>query len=247
MAIKLDTSKFVKNLAQRNKLVPHLDKAIAQGEFEWKYEFPGPKVQDNAWHPSGDCTPSVYELYHQAVSPPEERRFPASLFKTFQVGHFWHQYLQFITVERLGFAGWDEIERTGEKSWGHREGTRPYCWVRGSADICPCSIPGHGDYLVDFKTMKSSDFKQNGMPNWCVAKYECQINIYMDLFDIDQALILCILKDSPHDMKEFAFSRNQPLIDAIYDKWHMVSDCLNAEVEPDPDFDIPLPLVGPSR
>lgn len=248
MAIKLDTSKFVRNLANKHKLVPHLDRAIESGEFEWEYKFPGPKEQDDAWHPSGHCTPSVYDLWQMATSEPEERKLPASLLKTFQVGHFWHQYLQFVTVEKLGFATWDEIECSATRSWvsnpSFEDEPEPYHWVKGSADICPVHIPVHGDYLVDIKTMKSGDYKQNGMPRWCADKYECQANIYMDLFDIDRAIILCVLKDSPHDMKELEFVKNQPLIDAIYDKWHIVAECIATEVEPDIEFSIELPLKG---
>lgn len=247
MAIKLDTSKFVRNLANKHKLVPHLDRAIQGGEFEWSYEFPGPKKGDTAWHPSGHCTPSVYDLWSIATTEPAERKLPASLLKTFQVGHFWHQYLQFVTVEKLEFAEWGEIECTGAKGWGDYGpggGYEPFHWVKGSADICPVHIPVHGEYLIDFKTMKSADYKQNGMPRWCADKYECQANIYMDLFNIDQAIIVCILKDSPHDMKEFEFVKNQPLIDAIYDKWHIAAECIATEVEPDIEFNIELPLKG---
>ncbi len=87
MSIKLDTSKFVKNLALKNKLVPHLDRAIARGEFKWEYKFPGPRQPDQAWHPSGDCTPSVYDLWHKATGKPEERVLPASPLKTFQLAN----------------------------------------------------------------------------------------------------------------------------------------------------------------
>lgn len=239
MAIKLEKTAFVKNLIKGHKLVPHIDKAIGEGEFKWSADFE-PKQGDDAWHPSGDCTPTPLQLYAKATT--ESSTQPStSLRKSFQVGHFWHAYLQYIIVERLEFASWDEIERTGEKRWA--EG--PYRWARGNADIAPCHIPIHGDYLVDIKTMKSPDFNQSGLPSWCAAKYECQMNIYLDWFDLEKAIILSVCKDSPHDFKEFEFRRNQPLIDAIYSKWKLVGDCVEAGVEPPLDYDVPLPTMGP--
>jgi hypothetical protein len=278
MAIKLTgKNTVVRSLANKNKLTPFIDKALSEGEFEWEYKFDG-KAKDDAWHPSGDCTPSLLDLYHKATGDLEERQFPVSLIKTFQVGHFWHQYLQWVVAEKLRFAQWEQIEVVGTKYWGDVEEfkkedlftqrvpdpeflpnlpkdapramiikPKPYHWVRGSADICPIVIPGHGPYLVDFKTMGSHDFKRTEMPEWAAAKYECQANIYMDLFNMDQALIVCVQKDSPHDLKEFEYERNQPLIDAIYEKWHIVSDCLDQGVAPPEDEHIDLPLQGCSR
>lgn len=238
MAIKLDSSKFVRSLVKGYKLAPHLDKAIGQGEFEWEAKFEV-KKGDDAFHPSGDCVSSAYQLYTQTtrVSKPHS----AGLLKAFQVGHFWHAYLQWIVVEKLGFSTWDEIEISHEMRWA--EG--PYGWARGSADIAPCRIPVHGDYLVDIKTMGGHDFKQNGLPAWCAPKYEAQINIYMDWFDLERAIILCVSKDSPHEFKEFHFERNQPLIDAVYSKWRLVKDCIDQGIEPPQDFDLALPLLGP--
>ena len=68
-------------------------------------------------------------------------------------------------------------------------------------------------------------------------KYECQFNIYMDLFDEDQAMLLAVNKDTPHDFKEFVFERDQNLIDAIYAKWEFVSLSLEADEPPVPDDD----------
>lgn len=239
MAIKLDTSKFVKNLVKGHKLAPHLDRSIGEQEFEWKAEFEV-KKGDDAFHPSGDCLPSAYSLYHSAMGA-EHKAPSTALRKTFQVGHFWHAYIQWIVVERLQFCTWDEIEVKSERRW--KDG--PYGWARGAADIGPCRIPVHGDYLVDIKTMGAHDFKLQGLPGWCAAKYEAQVNIYMDWLDLEKALILCVSKDSPHDFKEFEFVRNQPLIDAIYNKWYLVKDCFDQEVEPPEDYEIALPIKGP--
>lgn len=243
MAIKLKRTNLVRNLIKNHKLAGHIDQAIGAGEFEWKAEF-GPKIGDDAWHPSGDCLPSPSALYAkaQATLNNDPGQGPSvGLMKAFQVGHFWHAYVQHIVVERLGFATWDDIEVRGKKAWGDK----PFHWATGSADIAPCRIPVHGDYLVDIKTMATHDFRQNGLPGWCAAKYEAQINVYMDWFDLERAIILCVGKDSPHEFKEFSFERNQALIDAIYAKWKLVGACLEEGVEPPEEYEFDLPFLGP--
>jgi hypothetical protein len=68
------------------------------------------------------------------------------------------------------------------------------------------------------------------------------MNVYMDFFDYDRALIVAVNKDTPHDFKEFEFRRNQPLIDVIYDKWKFVAECLQDEDRPDADDDLGFEL-----
>lgn len=239
MAIKLDKTALVKNLVKRHKLTPHIERSIAEGEFEWDYHFL-PKVGDDAFHPSAHCMPSAVELW-TSITQPEYKPYPSSLVKTFQVGHFFHQYLQWIVHRRLKFCDWESVERRGTKRWA--EG--PYGWATGHGDLAPCDIPGYGEYVVDFKTMGSHDFKRNGMPDWCAAKYEAQINIYMDFFKLDKALIVCINKDSPHDLKEFEFRRNDSLIEAIYDKWKLVHHWLDENIVPVEEPEPVLELMGP--
>lgn len=240
MAMKLQKDKIVRNLAKSYKLVTHIDRSIDEGEFAWDAYF-NPKEEDDAWHPSGDCTPSLNELFLKGTGQLEERPFSVGLRKSFMVGHFWHQYLQYIVEKRLEFCDSDAIERQGRKVWEEK----PYHWATGAGDVAPCAIPGFGDFLVDFKTMGAHDYKREGLPDWCAVKYECQINIYLDFFDLEQGLIVAILKDSPHDMKEFTFTRNQPLIDAIYDKWKLAGLCIADNVEPPEDEPTELPVKGP--
>lgn len=245
---KSDKLNFKRNLVKRHKLVTHLDNYLANEPKGFTFNYEG-KEQDDAWHPSGDITPLVTDLYKKATTPPVERSIPVALQKTFLVGHFWHQLLQWAVVE-LEFAEPICIEARGTTVWGGtEEAPKPYHWSTGQADVAPCSIPVHGDYLIDFKTMKAADFKQSDMPYWAGNKYEAQINVYMDWFDLEKALIVCINKDSPHDMKEFEFHRNQPLIDATYEKWKFVSELADASTPPsdldDDEFDLSHLIKGP--
>ena len=245
MAIKLTKHSMSRKLVAKTKLAIHLDRAIDEaGDFEWTYEYKT-KKSDDAWHPSGDCTPSPRELFDKACGATERQPIGGALRKTFQVGHFWHGYLQEVVVNHLGYAKPEAIERKGKKVWAEEDGKpKPFHWVTGAADVAPVVIPGLGEYLVDFKTMGSFDFKRTELPDWSASKYECQMNIYMDLFDIDRTIILGINKDSPHEFKEIIFNRNQPLIDSIYDKWHYVSDCLDNGIIPSESEVWELPIRG---
>lgn len=245
MAIKLSKHSMARKLVTKTKLAIHIDRAIEEaGDFEWTYEHTA-KKGDNAWHPSGDCTLTPRELFDKATGVEEKQPIGAGLRKTFQVGHFWHGYLQHVVVELLEYADWNAIERSGQKIWAEENGKpKPYHWCQGSADIAPIKIPGQGEFLVDFKTMGSFDFKRQELPDWSAAKYECQMNIYMDFFNLDQAIIVAINKDSPHELKEFIFDRNQSLIDTIYNKWQYVGDCLENGTIPDESEEWDLPVRG---
>lgn len=280
MPMKLPTSNakklnFRRNLVKRHKFVGYLDEWMATEPegFEYKHII---KQDDDAWHPSSHCTPDVTELYHYAITPRTpyvaggkmKDRTPG-VNKNFVVGHFWHQLLQYGTLQ-LGLAKPESIEQRRVRVWGDSRKNGPLCpqclslpntkffdpegaivclrghafwdsnglapipyhWAAGAGDIAPLELPKYGEYLVDFKTMGGRAFKEVGLPTGFAEKYEAQINIYMDLFDLEKALIVGVQKDTPHEFKEIEFVRNQPLIDAIYRKWEFVSECMDVGVTP---------------
>lgn len=260
---KSSDKNFVRNLSKQYKLVPYLDKYL-MSEVEG-FEFThSPKISDTAWHPSGDCTPAPSELYDKATGALVKEPFGLGLMKTFMVGHFWHALLQKAVVD-LELAEPSAIERQGINVWEYIDSDddeiivdatsgivatqkqkipKPYHWATGAGDVAPCVIPKFGEYIVDFKTMSSYQYKSNDIPAWAADKYEAQINIYMDFFDQEQALIVAINKDTPHDFKEFEFERNQPLIDAIYEKFRFVSHCIDEGIRPTEDLDAEFDIVG---
>lgn len=248
MSVKFPKSEkydFNRNLVKRHKLVPYLDRYLSTEVTDFKFEYE-PKESDDAFHPSGHCTPPITELYDivTGVHAHKQKEWGTATLKAFMVGHFWHQLLQKAVVD-LGLADESAIERRGERRWG----TKPFHWATGAGDVAPCSIPKYGDYVVDFKTMSSHQYRSAGIPAWAADKYEAQINIYMDFFDLEKGLIVPICKDTPHEFKEFEFERNQTLIDAIYDKWEFVSECLTqGEIPPgfhNSDFDLTGLFTGP--
>lgn len=244
--VKIPSTAFVRGLSKRTKLAHHYEKAWSGWDGPLTFTYSS-KEKDDAFHPSGDCTPSSLALYNRildARAGVDPDPISTTLRKAFLVGHFWHQVYQDLTVKVLELAEPDHIERTFEMMWDKG----PYHWARGSADIAPCQVPGYGEYLVDFKTMNSRDFSRCQAslvpPNWSANKWECQMNIYMDWFKLERTLVLGINKDSPHDMIEFEYHFNQPLVDAIYEKWMNVSDCLDTDTTPIDGEDPPLPFQG---
>jgi len=241
--------KLARGMARGSILIPYLDAVIQKFDETWMPRTFEVKEIDHAWHPSGDCLPAPSELYKSKLQA-SERSIGASLRKSFMVGHFWHAWIQFLVVEKLGFATWDDIEKRNYLRWdierqrgldsGLSEHPKPYQWVRGSADIVPLVTPTWSG-LVDIKTMSARDFSMPTLPAWVEHKYLCQVQIYMDLFDQEQAMILAVLKDSPHDFKEFTFVRDQKLIDRIYEKWEYVGSCLEKkEVPTDEGWELPF-------
>lgn len=208
--------KFLKNLKKNHKLVPYLEELIADPSMieEFVFEYSA-KVSDDAFHPSGDCTTSIEDLHHKIMGTGEVRDW-SGMEKTFMVGHFWHAYLQHLLVQG-GLASSETIEHNHKMRWGQR----PYEWATGSADVSSCQIPEEGDYLVDFKTMSSFQYKSSGVPDWAALKYEAQISVYMDWFGLDRALIVAINKDGAHDLKEFEYEANPDMASAIFTKWEL--------------------------
>ena len=257
----IDPNRIVRQLGKRYKLVPYLEKAFATFEDEWQFTYEE-KIKDHHWHPSSHCHEPVTKLYAIATDQVMHEPLPGSLRKIFQVGHFWHQLLQYICV-REGWATKETVECSGLLAWTDSEVARvgltknglsavdwtpaPYHAVAGSADVCPLVIPDWSGG-VDFKTMNGHLFKQEGFNDFFGLKYECQMNIYMELFDQPEWMIFAINKDSG-EFKEYVYERNQPLIDAILDKWKFVSLCLDSGEEPTKEDDkmFVLPeLFGPT-
>jgi hypothetical protein len=254
---KSEKYNFTRNLVKRHKLVPYLDRYLGDEvtDFTFTYEA---KQHDDAWHPSGHCTPTVTELYGIATEDQGPKEWGVSMLKTFMVGHFWHQLLQKAVVD-LDLASPDAIERKGFRCWKwmqdeeDRKCPVAYHWATGAGDVAPLVLPIHGDYLVDFKTMSAHQFKpfdaSGQLPDWAKDKYEAQINVYMDFFDLEKALIVGVCKDSPHTFAEIEYRRNQPLIDAIFDKWEFVSHLIDADERPtvldDEEFDLTHLIQGP--
>lgn len=260
--LKADNSRITRNLGKKYRLVPYLEKAISEFDGEWQYSYKE-KGNDHHWHPSSHCTLTPSQLFAVATETYESEPWPTSTLKAFQVGHFWHQWLQYIVEHSLHFATAEEIERHAVHSWGYSLDEKetpissatwkpkPYHSVAGSADIAPCTTPNWSGG-VDFKTMNVRDFalaEKQVLSQYNADKYECQLNLYMDLFDEDEWLLVAVQKESPHNFAEILYRRNQPLIDHLYDKFKYVTDAIDAgeAISTLEDDEWPkMPLAGPT-
>jgi len=186
------------------------------------------KEPDDAFHPSS-ALKCARELYADMRDDLPHEKHTVDSQKTFQIGHMYHAYLQHLVVEELGFASWDDIEKEYDFNFTTEVGN-PYR-VRGFIDIARCLIPNKGTYLVDIKTMNARIYVQDRPPESLMEKYEAQVKIYLEFEELDDAIILCVEKDSPHRYKEIAVQRDPEFVAEVIEKWETVADAL-AEGEP---------------
>lgn len=257
------------------RVAPAIDQWLDENpEKSWGFQME-PKIGDDAWHPSGSCTPTVRELWEKATGVTKEREISVSLKKTFGVGHYYHQWIQWILRDEMKWCKPENVERKGGRHWDDNPETtcdlsdsemawrlwpvgddcdhlkpKPYHWACGSADIAPLKLSDDTLVLFDIKSISVEDARSDAPPARYVDKWECQGSIYLDWFpECEEVIFFGVSKGSPHGFREWVFKPNAPLVDAIYEKWQVVSLCLEEGIEPPPDdsddaWDIELPLQG---
>lgn len=227
-------STFAKNFQRDQILVPHLNNWFANAEFPdvIPFEINPNKEKDNAFHPSSAlrCLRELYALREGDI-PNEEHSMESH--KIFMFGHYAHALIQWIVVEELGFASWEDIEQEYDFGWDKAEGDydgslvtdngNPYR-VRGFVDIARCNVPNRGTYLVDIKTMNARIFAQTNTPESTVEKWEAQVKLYLDFTGQDEAIVLQAEKDSPHRFKEHLVRADPRFVDEIVAGWEIVVD-----------------------
>ena len=253
---------FAKTYTKRNKLVPHLDAWFESAEFPdtIPFEISLNKEKDTAFHPSSDGMACLAQLYGLRTGQLKSEEFSGTTHKIFHVGHMYHGWIQHILVEELGFATWESIEKehrftsAGEvldldKDWRKDPKIKSVLkeggwWGRGYTDVATCSVPKHGDFLIDIKTVNSYHFKLDRLPEHTMAKYEVQCQLYMDWHKQDQAILLCVQKDSPHAFKEFVFKRDPDVAEGVYERWDTLAEAIQTGTPP--ECDCPNPSKCPS-
>lgn len=227
---KLSNS-FTKNLRRDEILVPHLNTWFQNGVFpdEIPFSVHMNKEKDDAFHPSSalKCSQEIFALRRGDL--PDEMIASDSQ-KNFMVGHMYHGLLQWIIVEGLGFAEWDDIEKEFDFKFDTPAGN-PYR-VRGFLDVAQCTVPNRGEYLVDVKTMNSRIYS-TGLPDSMYAKYSAQVKLYLEFVDLDDAIILCVEKDTPHRFKEILIKRDTAFVEETVVRWESVVDALTSGEVPD--------------
>jgi hypothetical protein len=99
------------------RVAPAIDQWLDENpEYRWTFTME-PKIGDDAWHPSGSCTPTVRELWETATGVAKERPLTVSLKKTFGVGHYYHQWIQTILRDKLKWCTSENVERRGGRHW----------------------------------------------------------------------------------------------------------------------------------
>ncbi len=230
---KFDSKKLLKTLtaSQGSILVPHIDRYLNEKKFPptWNIVIPNFKERDPYYHPSGDCFLSPTDLWKKRQGLLMSKPVNAALQRTFDCGHMWHGYIQNILID-MGFV----LPENVEKQLTHTVLSTPEFEVigRGTADLVDVAIPGHGDWLVDIKTMNKVEFER-GADQFTLLKWKAQVSCYMDWLGVEKAFILAISKDSPHAMREYQIVKDEKLLSEIYERWAYTEFCLAKGIEPD--------------
>jgi hypothetical protein len=211
-------------------LIPHIETYQRAAKFPetWNIQIRNRKDPDGFFHPSGDCFTPPSQLYKQLKGQLIYIKPSPALRRTFDVGHFWHGYLQAMLLE-MGFVTKENIERHIEHKITTKRG---FCVGSGTADLVDVEIPGHGKWLVDIKSMNKPEFEA-GVNEFTMRKWQAQVSCYMDWLGADKAFILAVSKDSPHAMHEYQVIKDVALLDEIYDRWSYVAQCMRTQTEPD--------------
>lgn len=231
----MDTKKLLRTMTigQGSILVPHINAYQDRGKFPDAWNITLPQWTSSGtskyFRPSRDCftPPKQLWLEKKGLAEPE-KPITASLRRTFDVGAFWHDYLAQILIE-MKFVKPENVEVRVKEKISTEIGSAD---VAGVADLVDVEIPGYGKWLIDMKTMRKDDFG-HGLDQHKQLQYNAQLNIYGDLLNCDQMMILAIEKDSPHRLREFIIPKDTHLVADIYDRWTYTSHCLEIDTEPD--------------
>lgn len=223
-----DMKKLVKTLGLSTGmiLVPHIDNFLQTNAetFFPTMKIGGAKPDDGHFHPSYHCLMSEEDLFDDRLPPYPGSGNTAAQKKTFDVGHFWHGYLQAALVE-MGFITEENVER--RFLWdipNHKTDSDNPIKISGTVDLLDVEIPGRGKWLVDIKSTAASTFATiQNTPLY--KKYVAQVNVYGDLADRRQMMILIVNKENGA-MREIQLQRDLDLLTDIYLKFADVAERL---------------------
>lgn len=221
-------------------LVPYIEAYLTAGKFpkEWQITIANTKPDDGFFHPSSDAFATPRSLYLKKKKMDERIRPSAALTKTFACGHMWHGYIENI-IEDMGLVQHSNIERYVTTILDGPYG--PFTGA-GTGDLVGVQIPNKGEWLVDIKTMKKDEFEA-GAHAMTYKKWVAQVSCYMDWFELDQAMVLAVCKDSPHQFREYHILKDQNVLDEIYDRWSYTWMCLATNQMPEDKYIPEDPLL----
>lgn len=221
-------------------LVPYIDSYLGAGQFpdKWDVEVPLFKKRDEFFHPSSHCFMPPKDLYLDIKGIATRVKPSAALNRTFHCGHLWHGYLENVLIS-MRFVQPENVEK---RLVVEREGLNGPFIAAGTADLVDVRIPNKGNWLVDIKTMNKGEFEA-GANKYTYMKWEAQVNCYMDWLGVDQAIILAVCKDSPHNMREYKIERSPELLAGIYERWSYTAKCLKEDKLPEDDWQPEDPLL----
>jgi hypothetical protein len=224
-------AQFAKHFVKGEVLVPHLNNFFLAAKWpdEFTLTIRPNKERDTAFHPSSALACEL-ELYARMTGEARDEQTRVEAEKTFAVGRLYHELMAWVVIEGLGFSTWDEAEKEYNFRFPTAAGNE--VWVRGFADLGRVDIPGSGTFLVDYKTVASRLYSMSQLPHGKEEQYRAQVALYLEMEDLDEALIVFLEKDNPHRFKELRVQRDGALVDDVMEGWERVADAVAAGEPP---------------
>jgi hypothetical protein len=229
----MDSKKLLRSLAngRGSLLVPHIDAYQSKGKFpdQWVITLDNkPKERSGRFYPSTHATASIEQIYLDLAGKLKSSSISPTLRRTFDVGHFWHQYLQAMILD-MGMVKEENIEIRHQTTIHTPLADFE---TSGRLDLKDVEIPGSDSWLIDIKSMRKQEFEAGPNPR-TLTSWKAQINIYGDWAKTDRLMVLAVCKDSPHELREFIIEPDTKLVEEIYNKWAIVKHCLDTGITPD--------------
>lgn len=214
-------------LGEGNLVIPYLESAFDSDLWPDEVSIPMKKkdYSQNDWFfPSTHAVPDARWIYYQLhpdhrnnVRP---RQDTTSGKLSMLLGTFLHTVIQ-DKMKRVGLVEDKHIEVPLRDELVH---------ARGRADLI---FPEHPqtkkDLVIDIKTTNARNYS---MVSKVTMSYKLQLLCYMKWYgeltgqEINEGVILLVEAAQPFRMKELKVSKDDKAMDALYEKWNYVRECI---------------------
>lgn len=200
---------------EEDKIIPWINAYLEEVQDTGRYTvYDEKKYPDPYFHPSGDGVKCQRQLFYEKTLM-WHGDLPADTLRIFKTGHAIHSMVQHWLTEMGNLEGFPD---------GGRDEVGIGCdvrWVRGSIDYV-INLGGRPT-IIEIKTMNTNKFERLYVPE---QNNVLQVNLYQDIKDIDDAILLYVQKDYPHAMKEFRVKRRD--MSKVYSRWDNVRRAIEA-------------------
>lgn len=219
---------LLNRVQDRDLITPYLDFSMSRDNWPEKYSI---EVDSSPWdgdgdpyfHPSSHAIADERFLYYQMLGKYAREPKTLNSAMTLSVGTAMHAVVGTQLI-MSGLCTEDDLEVPVI------DDANTY---RGHLDAL-IHHPNGKTYVCDIKTMYSGKYRRimKVQPEW-----DAQVNLYMAALEkmgievADEGIVLAIEIGWPYDVKEFRISRDDDMLQSVFDKWGSVRDAV-AEKKP---------------